>query len=317
MKIHYIGNFLVPFTTESHVALSLESLGHEVVRHQENEIDWPHASLIAKRMSGDLLLWTHTHSFADESTHDWQDELLDGLRERSIPSVAFHLDRWWGLSREDQVLEPFFSCDLVCTADGGRQADWESIGVNHAWLPPAVVHTEVGRGTVQSRYRKDVGFVGSWLNYGHRREWPWRFELVSHLHKTYGSRFRSWPRGGRPVRGRQLNDIYASVGVVVGDSCLAGGATHYWSDRVPETIGRGGFLLHPDVPGLSDHFDPDLLPWTYEVGNLAHVDHQIEQALALSESERDHLIDRSIEHVRARHTYRVRMEQLLQLVAAL
>ena len=40
MRIVYVGNFGPSFSTESHVALSLESLGHTVVRQQENEVDW-------------------------------------------------------------------------------------------------------------------------------------------------------------------------------------------------------------------------------------------------------------------------------------
>lgn len=327
MKVHYLGNFAVPYSTESHIALSLEALGHEVVRHQENEIDWPHADLIAKRVEGDFVLWTHTHGFADESTHDYQDMLLDGLRERSIPTVAYHLDRWWGLEREEQVSEPYFSCDLVCTADGGHQKEWESIGVNHLWVPPAVVHTEVGSGTRHKRFEREVGFVGTWLNYGHRGVWPWRFEMVSHLRRTRGTKFRSWPRGSRQVRGQELNDLYASVKVIVGDSCLANGATHYWSDRVPETLGRGGFLLHPTVEGMDEFFPigryvkvPGFshvaaLPWRFSVGDLDELDEKVDAALALTDEQRDALVAEAIEWVRQHHTYLVRMRWLTEHVA--
>ena len=37
MKILLVGNFRVDYTTESHHALSLESLGHSVYRAQETE----------------------------------------------------------------------------------------------------------------------------------------------------------------------------------------------------------------------------------------------------------------------------------------
>ena len=41
------------------------------------------------------------------------------LREKGRPIVAFHLDRWWDLNREHQIVdEPYFRCSLVVTADG-------------------------------------------------------------------------------------------------------------------------------------------------------------------------------------------------------
>lgn len=315
MRIVYVGNFGPSFSTESHVALSLESLGHEVIRLQENEVDWSTLAEQTERAGADFWLHTHTHGYADESTHDAQQANLDALREAGIPSVAYHLDKWWGLEREHQVYEPFFRCDIVCTADGGHDDDWARIGVNHVWMPPAVVHTEVGRGTPLPRdSRRDVGFVGSWREYGHAAVWPWRFELVSNVWNRYGSRFRSYPRNGQAIRGQALNDLYASLKVVLGDSCLAGGATHYWSDRVPETIGRGGFLLHPDVPGLPEAF-PTGVPITYTVGDLAEVYDLIGYWTdPARDAEREERIDEGIQWVAAAHTYRVRMAKVVEMV---
>jgi hypothetical protein len=324
MKVHYIGNFAVDYSTESHVALSLEALGHDVVKHQEQDVDW---RWVPAHADGDFVLWTHTHGFADESKHEQQDVMLDGLRARGIPTVAYHLDRWAGLEREHQLAEPYFQCDLVCTADGGHQELFEQLGINHVWMPPAVVHTETVRGHAQSRYVKDVGFVGTWMKYGHRDVWPWRFDLVAHLSKRYRSRFRSWPRGNRPIRGSELNDLYASVRVIVGDSCLAGSVERYWSDRVPETLGRGGFLLHPDVVGLDEQFPMQrevntsrimsALPWRFDVGDLDAVDNMIEAALSLSDDDRNALIDEAVSFVAAHHTYKARMERVVELVKEL
>lgn len=313
MKVAYIGNFGVSFSTESHVAGSLELLGHQVLRIQEDTVDWTWVPVHAAANGVDFVLWTHTHGFAPEPFHDAQLAMLERLRQAGIPSVAFHLDKWWGLERQEQVYEPFFQCDLVVTADGGHQADWERIGVNHVWMPPAVYGPETYLGTPRREDRKDVGFVGSWREYGHADVWPWRFELVSAVWKRYGSRFRAWPRG-KALRGAELNDVYASVKVIVGDSCLAGGATHYWSDRVPETIGRGGFLLHPDVPGLDDHF-PAEFPVRYQVGDLRGVfdliDYWTDPA---RDDERLERVRCGIEYVQTFHTYEVRMRDVVERV---
>lgn len=315
MRIAYVGNFRVPFSTESHVALSLEALGHEVIRHDEEHLDWLWAPHHALAQGVDFVLWTHTHGFAPETRHDEQLGMLDMLRQAGIPSVAFHLDRWWGLERESQLDEPFFTCDLVFTADGGGR--WAEKGINHVWSPPAVVHTEVGRGERKSRYSKRIGFVGSWREYGHAEVWPWRFDLVSAVWRRYGSSFRSWPRNGEAIRGRDLNDLYASVDVVIGDSCLAGGAEYYWSDRVPETLGRGGFLIHPDVPGLKEMF-PTGLPVTYPAGDLHAVFELLDYWSHPSQAVlRDEMTADAIEWVRAHHTYLQRMQVVVERVERL
>lgn len=316
MRVAYIGNFGVSFSTESHVALSLESLGHHVSRHQENEVDWAFVPVHAEAGEYDFVLWTHTHGFADESKHDACLEYLAACRSRGIPTVGYHLDKWWGLEREAQTTEPFFQQDIVCTADGGHAAEWAAIGTNHVWMPPAVVHTEVGRGNARSDWRGKVGFVGGWKNYGHDEVWPWRRTVVGETFRRYGSAMRLFPQGAA-VRGWDLNDVYAGLDVVLGDSCLAGGATHYWSDRVPETLGRGGFLLHPTVQGLAEAFDGCPLPATYNVGDLAQVWDLIDYwADAARAGERREMTDEAIEFVRKHHTYRVRMSAVCALVEA-
>lgn len=313
-RVAYIGNFGVDYSTESHVAISLEAAGYGVLRVAEKDIeDWTKLAAQFATAGVDFAMWTHTHGYADESRHEECQRYVDQMEDHGIPTVGYHLDRWWGLEREEQVYEPFFTQSIVCTADGGHQEQWQNIGVNHIWMPPAVVHTEVGRGTAQTRYRKDVGFVGSWMSYGHLAAWPWRYEMVIETNKRYGPRFRAWPRGGVAIRGRELNDLYASVRVVIGDSCLAGDATHYWSDRIPETLGRGGLLLHPYVEGLSDEF-PIELPLPYTAGDKHSLLAAIEHALELDADERGFLIDQAVEFVRTRHTYLVRMRRLIEIV---
>lgn len=312
--IGYVGNFGVSYSTESHIARSLESIdGVRVVRHQENEVDWPQLALEAEVAGYDFMLWTHTHGMADESFHEVCQHYVNEMSDRGVPTVGYHLDKWWGLEREEQVYEPFFTQAIVCTADGGHQREWKGIGVNHVWMPPAVVHDEVGRGTPRPRYVKELGFLGSWMHYGHLQAWPWRYDMVLAINKRYGSKFRAWPRSGEPIRGWEINDLYASVRVMIGDSCLAGGATHYWSDRVPETLGRGGLLVHPHVEGIEEQF-PIEQPLYYVAGDKPSFMYAVEQALALSDEERDFRIDQAIEFVRERHTYRVRMLELFDLV---
>lgn len=315
MKVAYIGNHSVDFSTESHIARALEHNGHSVIRLQEQDV-WRGWAITdpahVNRLGADFVLWTHTHDLGPPETHEDQYDVLTACE---IPVVAYHLDRWWGLSREHQLDEPFFQCDLVVTADGGDH-DWGSRGIEHVWLPPAVSLAECAPGTYRRELASDVAFVGSWQG-GYHHEWTHRPALIDWLRGTYGERVRFWPQHGQPaVRGQMLRDVYASTKVLVGDSCLVGGATHYWSDRIPETIGRGGFLLHPYVEGLEEQFtilgDGKHLvtytpfDWTALKTNIDY--------FCWDNPQRIRIAQRGRAHVLAEHTYEHRMEQLVAIM---
>lgn len=306
MKISYLGNFGPQFSTENHVALSLESLGHTVTRLQEGVVK---ARKVAHRVKGhDLFLWTQTQSLADAGgSRAERAEMLATVREMGIPSAGFHLDRWWGLDRETQVIrEPFFRVDRLFTADGGHDDDWQRVGIDHTWSPPAVYHGEAV--DVPSSQNLDVIFVGSWKRYGHAEWWPYRKELLERLSRRYGRRFTCWPRAGDSVRGLELNALYASAKVVIGDSCLAG-TTRYWSDRIPETLGRGGFLLHPFVEGFEGYTDGEHLR-LWELGNWKELFALVDYYLS-HDAARERIRAQGAAHVRAHHTYRDRMRAVV------
>lgn len=311
--IVYVGNFRPAHSTENHVATAFRAGGHTVIQLQEDDPEsWTRLldpGWVADT-DPDLVLWTRTWHLPDFD----QLGALAALADAGVPTVGYHLDRWWGLPREHQVAdEPFFRCDLMITADGGHDERWAEAGVNHLWLPPGVLGVEChGLPAQRANGRTPVGFVGSWQHY--HPEWPWRRELVNHLRRHYGRRFRSWPTHPHvSVRGAALAAVYSRVDVVVGDSCLAGGATRYWSDRIPETLGRGGFLIHPEVEGLSEHFTPGEHLVTVPVADWDAmrdaIDYWLERPL-----ERRQIASAGREHVLAHHTYEKRTEQILEAV---
>lgn len=308
LSIAYIGNFQPPHSTESHVAETLRRMGHTVAMRQEDDPEtWADPHWVSFH---DVVLWTRTGSLA--AREDLALALLAEASEVGTPTVGFHLDRWWGLNREGQVHEsPFFRCDLVCTADGGHDHEWAAAGVEHLWLPPAVAEFEIGWGRRDPRMASEVAFVGSWDSY--HDEWPWRRRLVRLVSGRYGAqRFRAWPeRHQEAVRGERLRNLYASATVVVGDSCLAGGATHYWSDRIPETLGRGGLLIHPHVVGMEDHYQDGEHLLLVEQENIEAMFVAIDRALAMPLAEQVEIRRAGMLHVMQHHTYRNRMDQLL------
>lgn len=325
--IAYVGNFGPRHSTENHVKLSLEALGHRVVPVQEDalhagtagrgDIGWPQLAGALQDEGADLLLWTRTwqHVRPEE-----QDAALEAVRAAGTPSASYHLDLYLGLDREEQVgREAFWRTDVVCTADGAMADEdwWIEHGVRHRWVRPGVLAAECVPGTRRPQFAADVAFVGSWRRY--HAEWPYRQQLVRWLQRTYGStgrdrRFRLWPEQGKPaVRNEELNDLYASTKVVVGDSlCIGFNRPRYWSDRVYETVGRGGFLVMPYIEGLGDEFTDGehLRYYTFgDFGELkALIDYYTDPA---HEDERARIAAAGQAHVRETATYTHRVAEVL------
>lgn len=311
--VAYIGNFRPEHSTENHVAETLRRMGCAVHQIQEDEqVEWQW--LMDGPGTFDLVLWTRTGSLSPPD--DVCVAMLERCAAAGVPTVGFHLDRWWGLNREGQVGESaFFRCTHVITADGGHDAEWAAAGVNHTWMPPAVAEFEMGWGRPDPRMACEVAFVGSWNSY--HAEWPWRRRMVRLIASRYGNqRFRCWPQpGDEAVRGQQLRNLYASATVVVGDSCLSGGAHHYWSDRIPETLGRGGLLIHPNVDGLLDAgFGGGEHLLLVEPENIEAMFATIDYALGLSPRERTEIQRAGMALVADRHTYRHRMADMFDLL---
>lgn len=244
LTVVQVGNFSRPWCSEVHFAGSLRLLGHRVVQLQEDEMDWSTLVATVEVEGAQVVMWTRT----------WPAEMsvvapvLAELEARGIPTVAVHLDRWHGLDREHQVRDqPFFRCSLVVTPNDDPR--WAEDGVNHLWLPPGVYGPECE--PVQPNPRRwpfDVVFVGS-HPYPHPEWAKYRSNLLSAFQRAFRYRFGILPRRGVPIRGRDLQELYATVPVILGDSCLSGDSYQFWSDRVPETLGRGGLLIHPFVQG--------------------------------------------------------------------
>lgn len=313
MQVSYVGNFDPSWSTENHIARALENLGHTVQRIPEQRLEWLDLPTI---VTGDFLLWTRTGGF-DPPDHQRQ---IDAVKAVKVPVIGYHLDRWWGLNREATERGPaapdaspwFWATDFICTADGGHDWKWKELGIKHYWFPPAILSDETDPGTYSPPHRGvDVAFVGNLQNYGHTEWAPYRRQLYSVLKAKYGNSFQVYPRRGqKQVRGRHLADLYATVPVLIGDSCLVGEPERYWSDRIPETTGRGGYLIHPFVEGLQEQH-PDLM--TYPLGDFERLTKMVDAALEDSEL-RQVMARRNCIHTKINHTYEVRMQRLISLL---
>lgn len=163
VRVAYLGNFDPEHSTENHLARAFTWTGHQVVPIQEGATpadEVAHRVLDAK---ADLFLWTQTYGLAEQGgVVDARRAMISAVKT-TIPTVGFHLDRWWGLDREDQIRrEPFFDVDLLVTAHGGDEARWGDVGVDHLWLPPGVSTAECEPIDPDPAYGSPVVFVGNW-----------------------------------------------------------------------------------------------------------------------------------------------------------
>jgi hypothetical protein len=287
LRVAILGNLepSIFWSTEWEYSDAWSRAGHLVYGYMEQKPEaWD--DLIAWVAMGnfDLVQWTSTRQFADAAGEARQWELAAACRRAGIPLIGIHLDTWSNLKRENSVFEaPYFrAVDMLFTADGDAEDLWERAGVNHRWLLPAISERWLGLGEPDPKYDCDVVFVGGWHNYGHK-EWTHRSELIEHLSQWYGDRFLALPRQGQPrIVGDELNRVYASAKVAVGDSCLVPHPDgrpkrSYCSDRVPETLGRGGILVHPSVEGIDEAFGRHLV---WELGDWAGLKEVIDGAVS-------------------------------------
>ena len=307
-KIVFLGNFRVDYTSESHHAKSLEELGHNVIRMQESEAK--SEDILAQCVGSDLFVWIHTHGWITTGQIGME-TVLKTLKTLKIPSMTYHLDLWFGLQREKdlesfpvyKMIDHFFTVD-------NKMAEWfnEKTNVKGHYLPAGVFGPEcIVRSTNKSR---DVIFVGSKK---YHPEWPYRTKLVEWLSDTYKNRFEHYGSGGiKSIRGLNLNKLYWSTKVVVGDTlCIDFKYPDYWSDRIYETLGRGGFLIHPYVPGIEKEFKDKEHVVFYEYGNFDQLKELIDYYIN-NDDEREKIRIAGHELVKNKYTYKHRWEHIMK-----
>jgi hypothetical protein len=307
-KIAFLGNFRVDFTSESHHAKTLESLGHKVYRLQETEAVAEEILRVA--IKSDLFVWVHTHGWRTRGKME-MDHVLRRIADYKIPTMTYHLDLWFGLERQKDLdkfpvykeIGHFFTVD-------SQMADWfnKNTRVKGHYLPAGVFDQECYY--TPQKFKHDVIFVGSKR---YHEEWQYRPELIAWLEETYRRGFAHYGSGGiKSIRGDELNKLYASTKIVIGDTlCIGFKYPDYWSDRVYETMGRGGFIIHPYISGMEREFEDKKHLVFYEYGNFKQLKKLIDYYLKHDE-EREAIRIAGHELVKEKYTYKNRWKEILK-----
>lgn len=311
MKIAFLGNFNVPFTSESHYAATFERMGHKVIRLQEPMVTTDRVYQVASGC--DMFFWVHTHGWSLKGNRTMA-EVLRRLERLNIPTVAYHLDLYMGLRRWNEYHDhEYFKVKHFFTVDK-LMADWLNANtdtIGH-YLPAGVFEPECYIADKDERFDYDVVFVGSRR---YHPEWQYRPKLVQYLEQTYGKRFAHFGNDGKHiVRGDELNRVYASAKVVVGDTlCIDFTYPYYWSDRIYETTGRGGMIVHPYIKGLETQFEDGKEVVFYQYGDMKDLKTKIDQLLKDADY-REKIRSAGHQRTKRDHTYTNRLQTIIETV---
>jgi len=292
ISIGIIGRFEKIYD-EEYIAEGFENLGYSVVRiEQSTDPQLIHRKILLNRP--DILLFTK-YILPKEVQN-----AIERGREWGIRTVCWLFDLYWGYHREHRIKENYFKADYVFTTDGGHDREWKEAGINHKCVRQGIRDKECYIADGVQEYA--VIFVGS-----DNPAYPYRQKMLGEIFLQFKG-FKWFGRGDTDeVRGEALNKLYAKTKIVIGDSVYS---PYYWSNRVVETLGRGGFLIHPEVEGIKEEY-PYLV--TYQKDNIQDLKNRIMFYLN-HEYERQEIIRKNFEHVKKNFTIEKKCQEIIDVL---
>lgn len=280
---------------EGAVAHALRVLGHEVICVHEME------GIKFNDLCGDLCL------FFKWENYEWIEKI-----GKLMPTVLWYFDL---VSSNDPTLAGRMAfrrgwfekvlphCLLGFCTDGDFVAQDKTGKLR--WLMQGMDERVAGPGQPIPNERWPPLLFTGMIRHGQKR-----VEFINHMHDNYGDKFFVLGDGGplRRKHGRELANIFASTKIVIAPD---GPSTdRYWSNRIYNTLGLGGFLLHPHCQGLAEDFSEDDLVMYKDRQDLCDL---IDSFMCLPDR-REKLAMAGYEQVMAHHTYRHRCGRLLEEV---
>ncbi len=296
-KFLYLGNFARESVGEPEIAAAIKGFGHTVDIVESKNTPFERIELMASQY--DVFMFSKISVPVNLGAKRF-------IKETKVPTVCWLFDLYWGYHRQPKIFEePHFNADIVFTSDGGHSENWKKAGIKHYCLRQGI---EEGVSPGESTYpiTAEVIFLGSQIPWA---AWNYRGQLITWLKNTYGKRFEHLGEHGG-IRHEKLNNLLATVKVVVGDSV---NSPNYWSNRIYEMLGRGGFLIHPEIEGLEKEFTyyKHFVPYRY--GDYSGLKQKIDYYLE-HDNERVEIAKAGYDYCHKHHTYTKRVEKFLYIL---
>jgi hypothetical protein len=293
MKIVFVANFGSIAQDEEHVMYSLEAIGHDVIKiDQKSDFN-----LISRKIlltKPDLLLF-----FKWRFDSRGLDLMIKG-REWGMKTACWLFDLYWGYERQHWIdTDNYFKADYLFTTDGGHDDMWRKKGIRHKCVRQGIYIEDCYM--LSDRLNEgSIAFIGS--DNPFYRE---RTVIMGILQSKYKGFNWYGRRDTNFIRDKELNKMFSRTKIIVGDSVYS---PYYWSNRVVETLGRGGFLIHQEVEGIKEEY-PDLV--TYKRGDakdlLSKIDYYLEH-----EDERMDIVHKNFNHVKDNYIMSMKCKELIE-----
>lgn len=295
MKIVFIARF-TRIWDEEPVASAFEQCGVSVVRIEERTALRRDILSTIEREKPDLVLFTKLNTPQEPLS------LISEIKKMGVPTVSWTFDLLRGHPTRENMMGHFhwLNADYNFITDGGHD-----YGKNTFLLRQGISdrYNYVAKPD-KMKHPYKVAFIGT-----DNSHFPARKKLMNELDDIYGSDFHWYGRfDAFEVRGDDLNVLCASVPVIVGCSMPS---PKYWSNRLYEIQGRGGFMIFPEIEGLSKEYPKKALV-TYKFGDTEDLITKIDYYLK-NQEERLKIALNAFEHTRKHHLFTHRAKQFLTI----
>jgi hypothetical protein len=300
MKIVYIAKFNRMWD-ELAISLALGRNGVKVVEIEDSAHSNSEYLKIIEKENPDYVM------FAKANVKENGAELIKELKIKGRKTLSWTFDLYLGYPpRQSLSRFHFFKCDYVFLTDGGRIDEYRKRGINAYLLRQGIPDIYNYMGEFDKKDDYDVVFVGC-----DNKFFPYRKRTAEFLSKTYGNRFKWFgKRDTNEIRGNELNKLYATAKIVIGDSVYS---PNYWSNRIYETLGRGGFLIHAKIPGIEKEFEEGKEFITYNFNDYKKLKELIDYYLK-HDDERNKIRMAGFEKISRNYTFDHRVKELLNVL---
>jgi len=264
MNIMTIGNFTTGWDgsicDEAHIANSLESIGHNIIRVPREAFSSPGTHVPIEQL--DFVLLSQWDGY-----HPSTIELIKAQTLAPVVYWAFDYQRD-GQEWHEHLIQ---GADLYLSKrfSDSKYPNWQ-------WLAQDFAPNFLDRFPDQVEKDIDVLFTGSYIDYATERN-----ETLKAINKKFDltvCSITSWPEEFKNVQGPVMDDalpnLIARAKVVISiDAVIERG---YWSDRNAQTMACGGYVLFRHAPMSESVFGPGV-DYFYSIEDCLA---KIERALA-------------------------------------